>query len=324
MTFGVSHETLDWLLAGDVSIRYRVRSELLHHSGPEVRELRRRIATEGWGRALLDRQRPDGDWGRAYYQPKWTCTHYTLLELAHLRIPQDTPGPVKAVHKAVDDHLKSDGAFRFAGGGTVSDDCVSCMFLMAASYFNAPGEELKRMVDHLLTRRMNDGAWNCEANREATCHSSVHTTISCLEGFLAFSRYWPSYRSEDIRDAMRGGEEFLLRHHLCWSDHSGEVMNRRMTMLSWPTRWYFDVLRGMEYFADAGRPYDQRMDRALDVLRTKRRKDGRWPVQNRHPGATHFEMERPGTPSRWNTFRALKVLAALDADATGAPTKNQG
>ncbi len=34
-------------------------------------------------------------------------------------------------------------------------------------------------------------------------------------------------------------------------------------------------------------------------------------VQARHPGTTHFEMEKTGQPSRWNMLRALRVLKCL-------------
>ena len=47
---------------------------------------------------------------------------------------------------------------------------------------------------------------------------------------------------------------------------------------------------------------------ALDILLKKQRADKTWPLQNRHPGQNHFEMEQPGQPSRWNTLRALRVL----------------
>jgi hypothetical protein len=33
----------------------------------------------------------------------------------------------------------------------------------------------------------------------------------------------------------------------------------------------------------------------------------RWLLENTHPGAVHFRFEEPdGTPSRWNTLRALR------------------
>jgi hypothetical protein len=64
------------------------------------------------------------------------------------------------------------------------------------------------------------------------------------------------------------------------------------------------------YFADTGAPYNPRMDDAIQILLTKRRKDGTWPVQAKHSGKVHFNMEKTGEPSRFNTLRALRVLKA--------------
>jgi hypothetical protein len=50
------------------------------------------------------------------------------------------------------------------------------------------------------------------------------------------------------------------------------------------------------------------MTGAINVLFKKRKKDGRWNLQAKHPGEVHFDMETPGKPSRWNTLRALRVL----------------
>lgn len=44
-------------------------------------------------------------------------------------------------------------------------------------------------------------------------------------------------------------------------------------MLSYPTRWYYDILRALDYFQAAEMPYDHRMEDALEVLVKKRRKD---------------------------------------------------
>ena len=49
--------------------------------------------------------------------------------------------------------------------------------------------------------------------------------------------------------------------------------------------------------------------RAIELVRKKRDDQGRWPLENPHPGPAHFEMEGgAGEPSRWNTLRALRVL----------------
>jgi hypothetical protein len=58
------------------------------------------------------------------------------------------------------------------------------------------------------------------------------------------------------------------------------------------------------------------MSDAIDALLKKRRTDGTWPLQAKHPGKTHFDMEETGKPCRWNTLRALRVLKwyGIDVD----------
>lgn len=304
-------ESVDWLCSGDVSIQYQVRLNLLGERSSDLVELRNRIVTEGWGRAILDCQREDCDWGEAYYQPKWISTHYTLLELMYLGVPPETPGPVFAVQKVIQRFLGDDGGLYFISEKSRTDDCVVAMFLQCAVYFGADVSALQRMADFLLKRTMNDGGWNCRSDRGGAVHSSVHTTINCLEALHQFHLSRPEYRRKEIREALESGEEFMLAHQLCRSHRTGEVMDPRMLKFSWPTRWYFDVLRGLEYFALARRTSDPRLSWAMDLLFEKRRKDGCWPVQNRHPGQTHIQMEKTGGPSRWNTYRALKVLQSF-------------
>jgi len=45
-----------------------------------------------------------------------------------------------------------------------------------------------------------------------------------------------------------------------------------------------------------------------NVLIKKQRPDKMWPLQAKHSGQTHFDMETVGKPSRWNTLRDLRVL----------------
>jgi hypothetical protein len=46
----------------------------------------------------------------------------------------------------------------------------------------------------------------------------------------------------------------------------------------------------------------------VDVVRSKRQPDGRWLLDRIYPGRVFFDLEEVGTPSRWNTLRALRVL----------------
>jgi len=71
--------------------------------------------------------------------------------------------------------------------------------------------------------------------------------------------------------------------------------------------WHYDLLAGLDYCREV-QLRDPRLADAISVLEAKANADGTWSLRNRHPGATFFEMERVGEPSRWNTLRALRVL----------------
>lgn len=78
---------------------------------------------------------------------------------------------------------------------------------------------------------------------------------------------------------------------------------------SFPTRWYYDVLRGLDYFRAAGVTPDERMTEAIELVESKRDADGRWPHENTHKGFVHFTLEDgDGKPSRWNPLRSLREL----------------
>ena len=298
-------DLIDWLLSGDVSIQYQVHRDLLIS---DKKQLRDRISTEGWGARFLQQKNKDGYWGRGFYQPKWISTHYTLLDLKNLGI---SPGckEIRNVLSIILADLKSkDGGIYPIGKTKTSDVCVTGMFLNYASYFRTSENKLKSIVDFLIAEHMSDGGFNCYSNRSGAAHSSVHSTISVLEGLLEYSQNGYKYRLEKLQEAEAESREFLLRHKLFQSDRTGQIIDKKMLMLSYPSRWRYDILRALEYFRFAGVQYDTRMGEAVQVLLKKQRADSRWPLQAKHPGQTHFDMEKAGEPSRWNTLRALRVL----------------
>ncbi len=303
----VDKKILDWLLDGDVSIQYQVQRDLL---GVEREDLRGRIGVEGWGSRFLAQRNPEGYWGRGFYQVKWISSHYTLLDLKTLQFPPDTPLIQASITRIVERRKSEDGGINPAGSIKESDVCVNGMFLSYACYFGVEGASIESVVDFVLAQRMLDGGFNCRKNRSGAVHSSMHSTISVLEGMLEYARGGYTYRLGEMQAAAAAAREFLLRHRLYLSDRTGEIIDKKFLMLSFPGRWYYNILRALEYFQDAGIEWDERMRPAVGVLLKKRRKDGRWPLQARHAGRTHFEMEKPGQPSRWNTLRALRVLEA--------------
>lgn len=304
-----TNPVLAWLLAGDVSIRYQVYRDLL---GQERPELQHRIAREGWGARFLSHRNPDGSWGRGFYQPKWTSSHYTLLDLKTLGLPPSNPAARESVAKIARERKADDGGMNPAATIKESDVCVNGMFLSYACYFGLAQRELESVVDFVLSQQMADGGFNCRSNREGARHSSLHSTISILEGIAAYERAGYAYRCAELRSVAADSREFILRHRLFKSDHTGEVIHRDFLKLAFPPRWKYSILRALDYFASVAAPRDARMDDALEVIRTKRTRDGRWRLQAAHPGVVHFTMEEIRAPSRWNTLLALRVLKAYD------------
>ena len=298
---------IPWLLEGDVSLQYQVYRDLLGEERPDLQD---RIAREGWGVKFLSFRKPEGHWGDRFYQPKWISTHYTLLDLKNLAISPDEPRIRESISQVLARWKGSDGGILLSPAATQSDLCVNGMFLNYASYFGTPEEDLVSIVDQLLREHLADGGFNCRSNREEVKHSSTHSTISILEGIQEYQANSYTYQLKPLLAAAEAAREFLLQHRLFRSDRTGEVINKKWLMLSYPSRWKYDILRALCHFQAASAAYDPRMDDALEMLLKKRRADGTWPVQAKHQGQIHFEMEKTGGPSRWNTLRALRVLKA--------------
>ncbi len=303
----IASEITEWLLAGDPSIVYQTRRDLLGIPVAKLRSLQIRIALEGWGKSFLEKQRSDGHWGRGPYQPKWICTHYTLLDLKNLGMAPDSSQCRKAAELLLSCKRGKDGGINYARTIEYSDVCINGMILNMVAYFVADSEKLPSLIDYILNHHFKDGGWNCQYYEGAT-HSSVHSTIGILEGLSQYKSSGVRYKRAEVERAVGAGIEFLLRHRLFRSEKTGAPIDPKMLKISYPCRWKYDVLRALELLVEEKVRYDERMADGIEVLLQKRRSDGRWPLQQRHPGQTHFEMEEVGKPSRWNTLRALKVL----------------
>lgn len=297
---------IDWLLQGDPAVRWQVLRDLVGADRAVVVAERQRIATEGWGASLLALQEPSGRWGGGLYSPKWTSTTYTMLLLRRMGLDPAKPQARRGCQLLLDKGFFPDGGINYAVSLKHSETCITGMVLSILAWFDFQDPRVERVVEHLLGQQMADGGWNCQSYRGAT-HSSFHTTICALEGLWEFHKRHPSWAAA-LEQSQARAREFLLQHRLFRSHRTGEVFDPRMTRFSFPPRWRYDVLRALDYFQACGAPRDPRMEEAVALVLSKRRKDGRWPLQNRHPGRTFFEMEPPGEPSRWNTLRALRVL----------------
>ena len=300
----IDDKIINWLLEGDPSIKFQVYRDLLGEYKPN---LQAKISSEGWGAKLLSLQNPNGHWGLAFYQPKWTSTHYTLLDLKNLNISPN----VKSIKNVLNSVLQKEMKHGYTKKYEMSvnkDICINGMVLNYASYFQSDLNLLKPLVDYLIENQMQDGGFNCQSTRIGSVHSSLHTTLSVLEGINEYKKNGFRYKLKELKKIEKDCIEFILIHKLYKSDKTGKVINNNFTRIPYPPRWKYDILRCLDYFQYANVKYDSRMQDAVDLLMSKRKPTGLWSLQAKHPGKIHFEMEKAGQPSRWNTLRALRVL----------------
>ena len=200
-----------------------------------------------------------------------------------------------------------DGLPFFAGE---ADCCINAGTILIGAYL---GVDVDPVVQRLVADQMPDGGWNCWAETRPA-PSSFASTLDVIDALLRWERRTGG--SAEVRRARRNGEEYLLRRNLFRSLRTGEVVNPEWALFSYPPRWHYDLLKATEYFARRGGTLIRGLAEAIERVRAKRRPDGRWLLENTHAGAVHFRFEGPdGTPSRWNTLRALRVLRWYDASA---------
>jgi hypothetical protein len=138
---------IDWLMEGDVAIQYQVSRDLLHRNKDEVASLQKRIEKEGWGSRFLAKQKKNGHWGITFYQPKWTSTHYTLLDLKVIGLSRENKQAGRSVAMVLEQPEGEDGGINLAGSLKYSDVCLKPMILNYSSYFLPDHPVLKKLID---------------------------------------------------------------------------------------------------------------------------------------------------------------------------------
>jgi hypothetical protein len=324
-------DVISWLLRGDPAVRWQVMRDLDDAAGNLVAAERARVAGEGWGARLLALQQPHGQWPsgpptfssaaaqewwlslgparQGTLMPAWTSTTWSMVLLRAFGLDQDGAAARHAVRLVRDNVQWEHDAEPFFAGEV--EPCINGRVVALGAYF---GVHVAPVVERLLGEQMPDGGWNCEQENGST-RGSFHTTIDVLEGLLEYER--ATGTAPDVTRARLRGQEYLLQRRMFRRLSTGQPIGTdrktndpaAWTRFSYPPFWHYDVLRGLDYLRAAAVTPDERVTEAIGLVRSKRAADGRWPLENPHPGELHFAIDDgEGRPSRWNTLRALRVL----------------
>jgi len=257
-------QIIDWLLEGDIVIQHLTNKYLLDRSFNHN--------NEGYIAKYLDLyDTVEQEWGGSIYSRKWISSTYTLLELKYMEVHYDHPYYQDATKKVLNGLWDNHGKISKT---RYQDMCMSSMVLSLVCYGKINDSKTNEIVDYILAHQMDDGGWNCAwdsvHNRSAV--GSVHTTISVLEAFTDYEKYGYSYRLSEIKQQIALGQEYLLSRQLFKSLKTGKVIHSDMTSFHYPCRWKYDCFRALEYFVHIEHPYDNRMQDALNLVKTALKK----------------------------------------------------
>jgi hypothetical protein len=307
----MADEVLDWLMEGDPAIRWQTMRDLLDAPQEAWESERSTVSSHGWGKRFLELQDPEGTWAQGIYGPKWTSTTYTLLTLIEFGIDGRHPAVRRGANQVFEKGIAQYRQKGRLGNLLRNDVCVWGFYLLISVHFGITEPVIEELIELLLEEQMPDGGWNCRRQRDkSTRHGSFHTTFNVLEGLRAATRIGLLDRGV-FQESEAKAMEFMLQHRLYKSDKTGEVVNGHFTKFCYPTRWHYDVLRGLDYMRDTPFIHDPRASDAIELLRA-RGHSGVWSTA-KYSGVTFFNLEPGGRRSRWNTLRALRVLRGAAA-----------
>ena len=310
---------LDWLLEEEQpSVRYLALTQLLGRpeSDPEVDSAKRAIVQHGWAREILDKQNPAGWWStdESLYWPKYHSTNWMLLILSDLGLTKSEPRIAKACELWIKQFAKRDGGFNDSGKrGHLCITGNTARALVKFGYVNHP--KVKSAFEWFVKNQAKLGGWSCFGSGR---------NLDSWEPLSAFAVYPRQKWTRGMKLAVERGAEFFLERELHRQGDHYEPWYR----FHYPVHYYYDLLVGLDFMTALGYSDDKRLGHAVEVLRKKRRPDGKWNLDALHPDVeggmaewfkkhpkqapVPFGLERVGEPSKMITLRAMLALNRLD------------
>jgi hypothetical protein len=110
---------------------------------------------------------------------------------------------------------------------------------------------------------MPDGRWEPFPGNQ-NIRYAFDATILILDGLREYELMHPQF-SKNVIEAQKRGQEFLLNHRLYKSIQSGEELDKKITLFSFPPRWHYDVLVALDHFQSCQAEKDERLKEAINL-----------------------------------------------------------
>lgn len=319
---------INWLLEEDnPSVRFFTLTSLMGRSSadPEVKKVRKNIMVHGVVPKILEKQNGDGSWvdPDRFYRDKYRGAAWTLLILAEMAADPEN----KQVKNACEFILRSSldpesGGFSFdrsAKTGTgIPSGVVPCLTgnmvysLIKLGYLE--DSRVQRALQWITNyQRADDSDGGFPAGmvyeRYKMCWGSHSCHMGVAKAFKALAAIPADKRNKDVNCKIDEIAEYFLKHHIYKKSHNLDEISRPGWLKpGFPLMYQTDILELLNIFADL-EIRDHRLRDALDIIKAKEMKDGKWKLESSFNGKMLVDIEKKGEPSKWITLKALKVLA---------------
>ncbi|WP_314580880.1 hypothetical protein [Enterococcus gilvus] len=246
----------NWLEEQDVSIQYLYSQLILEKEDRKKQEL---IPSKGYGSILLSKQNPDGHWGKYYYQPKWTSTHYTLLQLKELGISKDNPTCQKMVAKMFSECQLENGGLNLAKSSLPSDVCVDGMILNYSSYFIPESAGLELLTNSIIAKQKRDGGFTWYDQD----YGDPHSSICVLEGLIS---YQENVINTDMKPIIEAAITGILNY---FTENNLFLSQKKYQNFVYPFRYFYSVFRFLLVTSKIEMPINDSIRQALEWLVAK-------------------------------------------------------
>jgi hypothetical protein len=318
-----------WLLEErNPSVRYLTLVNILDRkeTSAEVKRARADIMRRGVVPRILGRQN-EGSWndpGR-FYRDKYKGTAWQLLMLAE----HAADGSDKRITAACEYILRSSQdpeshgfSYDQRGGGTggLHSGVIPCLTgnlvwsLVKLGFLE--DERVRKGIDWITRyQRFDDGAAGKPAgwpyDRYEMCWGRHSCHLGVVKALKALSVIAKRRRNDDVKRSISSACEYLLAHRIYKRSHDLSTVSKPGWLrLQFPLMYQSDILEIADLLVGLG-IRDERMADALDLIRSRQNDQGRWLLESTLNGRFWVNIEKKGMPSKWITYRAIKVLKRI-------------
>jgi len=207
------------------------------------------------------------------YWPKWTAPWWTMSLISELGMtPQIPTGILLRFAARVDRSVLHTFPIQES---ELPPDCdpyrhilcfcalgTLCRILAEASIDLR--EHLPWTADWFERYQLQDGGWNCDeaVYSKAHAHSSILSTVVMMEALTGLIRLRIGSTSD--RDVLERAILYLLKHRIVRRS-DGSLIDANWLRPSWPSFYFYDLLRGFSALADACDAIGMRIPRDLTI-----------------------------------------------------------